>query len=322
MTDYPTLADIERAAGAIADGVVETPIFRWVGPEITGVVAPDTDVILKLELFQRTGTFKPRGAIVNALRLDAEQRRRGITAVSAGNHAIAAAYAAQAVGTSARVVMLAGASPVRRAQCEAYGAEVVLADDVHAAFERVKEIEREEGRTLLHPFEGEGVALGTATLGIEFRRQADLDAVIVPVGGGGLCAGVAAALKQLAPDIAVYGVEPEGADTMSRSFERGEPVGIDVVRTIADSLGAPFALPYSFRICRRFVDGIVTVDDDAIRDAMARLFEGMKLAVEPAGAIAAAALIGPLAVRLAGRRVGLIVSGTNIAVADHARLIG
>jgi threonine dehydratase len=321
MNEYPAIAEIERTAEAIRHAVVETPVWRWDTPEIDEVVGAGTEVHLKLELFQRTGTFKARGALVNALRLDADQRRRGITAVSAGNHAIAAAWAASVVGTSAKVVMLSGASRIRRARCEAYGAEVVLADDVHTAFEMVKAIERDEGRTLLHPFEGEGVALGTGTLGFEFHRQAGLDAAIVPIGGGGLCAGVAAALKQLDPGVRVYGVEPEGADTMSRSFARGEPVGIEAVHTIADSLGAPYAMPYSFGVCRRFVDAIVTVSDDELRAAMVRLFTGMKLAVEPAGAAATAALVGPLRERLAGQRVGLIVCGTNIGTADYASIV-
>lgn len=322
MNEYPTIGNIARTADVIDEAVVETPVFRWDTPEINEVVDAGTEVLLKLELFQRTGTFKARGAVVNALRLDAGQRRRGITAVSAGNHAIAAAYAATVVGTSAKVVMLSGASRIRRAKCKAYGAEVVLADDVHTAFEMVRTIERDEGRTLLHPFEGEGVAFGTGTLGREFHHQARPDAVIVPIGGGGLCAGMSAAVKQLDPDIRVYGVEPEGADTMSRSFARGEPVGIDAVNTIADSLGAPFAMPYTFGVCRRFVDAIVTVSDDELRDAMVRLFTGMKLAVEPAGAAATAALIGPLRERLAGQRVGLIVCGSNIGTADYAGIVG
>jgi len=321
MTPYPGLQDIARARDAIGSAVAETPVCRWDSPEIMDVLPAGTDVILKLELFQRTGTFKPRGAIVNALRLDDAQRSRGITAVSAGNHAIAAAYAAQTVGASAKVVMLKSASAIRREKCEAYGAEVVLARDVHAAFQMAEQIEREEGRTFIHPFEGEGVALGTGTLGMELHRQASLDAVIVPIGGGGLCAGVAAALKQLNPDIAIYGVEPEGANSMSLSFARGAPAKIDAVRSIADSLGAPFAMPYSYGVCRRFVDEIVLVSDDALRDAMRRLFTGMKLAVEPAGAAATAALIGPLREKLAGKRVGLIVCGTNIGVEDYRRIL-
>jgi threonine dehydratase len=156
-------------------------------------------------------------------------------------------------------------------------------------------------------------ALGTATLGLEFARQApDLDALIVPIGGGGLCAGVASAFKLVQPACKVYGVEPEGADSMSRSFEAGTPQTIEKVRTIADSLGAPYALPYSFALCQQNVDDIVLVDDNALRRAMGLLFSEMKLAVEPAGAAATAALTGPLRERLQGKRVGVIVCGANI----------
>ena len=139
--------------------------------------------------------------------------------------------------------------------------------------------------------------------------------MIVPIGGGGLCAGVAAAVKQALPGCVVYGVEPEGADTMYRSFASGKPETLDRVRTIADSLGAPYAAPYSFALCRRFVDEVVLVDDDAICRAMALLFADMKLACEPAGATATAALRGPLAAPLAGKRVGVIVCGSNVDAA-------
>jgi threonine dehydratase len=271
-----------------------------------------TQVTLKLELFQRTGTFKARGALVNVTSLTGDELARGITAVSAGNHAIAAAFAARMAGASAKVVMMKGANPFRVAQCEAYGAELVFADDVHQAFDMVNRIEAEEGRVFVHPFEGERTALGTATLGLELMRQApDLEAVIVPIGGGGLCAGVASAVKLVRPDCAVYGVEPEGADSMTRSFQAGSPQTIDKVRTIADSLGAPYALPYSFELCRANVDDIVLVSDDELRRAMGLLFLEMKLAVEPAGAAATAALIGPLRDRLRGKSVGIIVCGAN-----------
>jgi threonine dehydratase len=161
--------------------------------------------------------------------------------------------------------------------------------------------------------------LGTATVGLELGRQVpDLDAVIVPIGGGGLCAGVATAIKLQQPRCRVFGVEPEGADTMHRSFAAGEPQSIDRVRTIADSLGAPHAAPYTFGLCRRHVDELVMIDDDAMRRSMALLFRGMKLAVEPAGAAATAALCGPLRERLSGRRVGVVVCGTNIDVGTFA----
>jgi threonine dehydratase len=193
-------------------------------------------------------------------------------------------------------------------------------DDVHQAFDRAQQIMEEEKRTFVHPFEGPLTALGTATLGLELLEQVpQLDAVIVPIGGGGLCAGVAAAVKLFRPQCLVFGVEPEGADSMHRSFAAGSPQPIEVVRTIADSLGAPYAAPYSFGLCRRYVDELVLVSDDQLRAAMALLFSSAKLAVEPAGAASTAALLGPLRERLRGRAVGLIVCGANIDRATYAR---
>ena len=172
----------------------------------------------------------------------------------------------------------------------------------------------------MHPFEGPLTALGTATLGLELAEQMeDVEAVVVPIGGGGLCAGVAAAVKQARPGCRVFGVEPAGADTMRRSLDAGSPQAIDSVRTIADSLGAPHAAPYSFELVRRYVDDVVLVDDDALRDAMLLMFASAKLAVEPAGAAAAAALLGPLAEKLAGHRVGLVVCGANVDAVTFAR---
>jgi threonine dehydratase len=253
------------------------------------------------------------------LDLPRETLARGVTAVSAGNHAMAVAYAARVTGTTAKVVMPKTANPFRVRGCRELGAEVELVDDVHAAFARVKVIEETEGRTFVHPFEGPRTALGTATLGLELVGQVPgLDAVIVPIGGGGLCAGVAAAVKLARPACAVYGVEPEGADSMHRSFAAGSPQAIDAVRTIADSLGAPHAAPYSYALCRRYVGELVKVDDDALRRAMLLLFASAKLAVEPAGAAATAALLGPLRERLLGKRVAVIVCGANIDAAGFA----
>ena len=309
----PTVAEIEETRALLGERVMETPVHHWRGPEIAEAAGADVEVFLKLELFQYTGTFKPRGALSNMLRLPREVLGRGVTAVSAGNHAMAVAYAAGTLGVSAKVVMMRSANPFRVERCRALGAEVVFAEDVHQAFDEARRIESEEGRTMVHPFEGRLTALGTATLGLELMRQvAGLEAVIVPIGGGGLCAGVSTAVKQLRPGCRVYGVEPEGADTMHRSFASGKPEAIDRVTTIADSLGAPHAAPYSFELCRRHVDELVRIDDDAMRDAMRLLFREMKLAVEPAGAAATAALCGPLRERLRGRRVGVVVCGTNI----------
>ena len=317
--NIPTLADIQDTRERIDSYVVETPVWHWHNRELTEAIGSETEVFLKLELFQHTGTFKPRGALRVMLDLDKAALERGVTAVSAGNHAIAVAYAAQQVGTTAKVVMVSTANPARVEACRAYGGEVILVDGVHEAFDRVKLIESEEGRTFVHPYEGPLTALGTATVGLELCRQvSDLDAVIVPIGGGGLCAGISTAVKLLQPKCQVFGVEPEGADSMHRSFAAGEPQAIDKVRTIADSLGAPRAEPYSFELCRQNVDDLVLISDDAMRRAMALIFQGVKLAVEPAGAAATAALWGPLLERLRGKRVGVIVCGSNVDVAGFA----
>jgi threonine dehydratase len=319
----PTLDQIRAARARLGDRIATTPLWHWRGDAIEHAAGPTTQVLLKLELLQYAGSFKPRGALCAMMDLPQDALRRGVTAVSAGNHAMAVGYAARALDTTAKVVMPRNANPARVQGCRDYGAQVELVDDVHRAFARVREIEQQEGRTFIHPFEGPLTALGTATLGLEICEQArDLDAVIVPIGGGGLCAGVACAMKQMLPRATVYGVEPEGADTMHRSFASGRPESIDAVRTIADSLGAPHAAPYSFALCRRYVDGLVKVDDDALRAAMRLLFSSAKLAVEPAGAAATAALCGPLRERLSGKRVAAIVCGANIDPATFAKHIG
>lgn len=316
----PTLEEIGAARARLRDLVVQTPLWRWRGDEIER--AAGTQPLLKLELFQHAGSFKPRGALCVMLDLPPQVLARGVTAVSAGNHAMAVGYAARALRTTAKVVMPRSANPARVQGCRDYGAEVELVDDVHQAFARVKEIEAREGRTFVHPFEGPLTALGTATLGLELCEQApELEAVIVPIGGGGLCAGVAAAVKQKLPRAQVFGVEPEGADTMHRSFRSGKPEGIDKVRTIADSLGAPHAAQYSYELCRRYVDGLVLVSDEELRAAMRLLFRGAKLAVEPAGAASTAALCGPLRERLEGKRVAAIVCGANIDARTFTNLI-
>lgn len=318
----PSLPEVRAARAALGDLVRETPVHHWQDPELDGLLGHDTRVSLKLELFQHSGTFKARGALTVMRHLDPEALVRGVTAVSAGNHAAAVAYAANRLGTSAKVVMPKTANPARVALCQRYGAELVLVDNVGEAFETAQRIEREEGRTFVHPFDGPLVALGTATLGLEFASQVpDLEAVIVPIGGGGLAAGVSSAIKQALPNCAVYGVEPVGADSMSRSLAAGEPVAAGPITTIADSLAPPYSLPYSFGLCQHFLDDVVTVDDDEICRALYQLFRGAKLAVEPAGAATTAALLGPLKDRLRGKKVGLIVCGANVDPVSYANYL-
>lgn len=310
-----TLEDFEQTSAIIAPYISKTPVHEWRGVEIGKRLPADTRVSLKLELFQQTGTFKPRGAISVMKRLPLDALSRGVTAVSAGNHAIAAAYAAKCLDTSAKVVMISSANPARIDLCKAYGAEVIIAPDGKSAFELVAGIEKNEGRTFVHPFEGPFTAMGTGTIALEWLDQVDgLDAVILPIGGGGLCGGMAAAIKMRRPACKVYGVEPVGADTMSRSFAAGAPISRDDIQTIADSLAPPFALPYSFALCRDNLDDLVLVSDEKICDAMGLLFREMKLAVEPAAAAATAAALGPLKSKISGLRVGVIVCGANIDI--------
>jgi threonine dehydratase len=320
----PTIDDIRANRARLGDFIITTPIRHLVDGAVAAAIGASTQVWLKEELFQRTGSFKPRGALSVMLDLDEAALARGVTGVSAGNHAISLGYCARILGSTAKVVMPKTANAFRVQLCRELGVTVELVDNVTAAFARVKEIESTEGRTFVHPFEGPKTALGTASVGMEFidqvrERGASLDAVIVAAGGGGLTGGVACAVKQMSPDTAVYVVEPEGADTMYRSFKTGSPQSIDAVRTIADSLGSPRCEPYSFALNRQFVDEVVLVNDDQIREAMRLLFRSAKLAVEPAGAAALAALMHPLRSRLDGKSVGIVVCGANIDPESFAK---
>ena len=214
------------------------------------------------------------------------------------------------------------ANRLRMQMARDLGAEIDFADNPHKAFARVQQIEREEGRAFIHPFEGPLTLQGTGTAGLEFSKQVPkLDAMVLPIGGGGLCGGFAAALKQIWPEIQIYGVEPEGANSMYRSFEKGQAVTLEHIDTIADSLAPPKAEPYTFSVCQRFVDEIVLVSDDQLKEAMRLLFFGMKLAVEPAGAASTAGLMGPLKEKIRNQKVGIIACGTNIDIDDFHHIV-
>lgn len=325
MTDLeiPSLDEIRATRARIDPYVLRTPMWRWQSQALEEALGANTEVWLKLELFQRTGTFKPRGAVNDILQLDGTARERGVTAVSAGNHAIAVAYAAQLFGISAKVVMPSSAPRFRVEKSRSYGAEVVLVADVYEGFAEVERIQQEEGRAFVHPFDSRTIVTGQATVGLEVCEDAPpLDMLIVPVGGGGLAAGIGAAVKQLQPACAVFGVEPEGADTMHRSLASGRLESIERVETIATSLGAPATQTYSFGLCRRFVEDVALVSDEEMLDGMRLLFHEMKLAVEPACAASTAALFGPLREEAAGKRVGLILCGSNMGMDTFVELIG
>jgi threonine dehydratase len=304
-----TLDDVRAARERIAGSVHVTPVF--------GSTTLERELGLRLafkaELFQKTGSFKPRGALNKIFRLGPAERARGLVTTSAGNHAAALGYAASAQGVACTVVMPHTANPTKVRACEAYGAHVILHGDVSEAFARAHELERDEGLVFVHPFDDPHIVAGAGTLGLELVEQVpDLQAVIVPVGGGGLIAGVATAVKALLPHVRVYGVEPEGAASMVKSLREGHAARLEKVSTVADGLAPPMAGELNYEIVRRLAEDVVTVSDEQIIDAMKLAFTRLKLAVEPAGAAGLAALVsGAVRPRVDGRVV-VVLSGGNL----------
>ena len=316
-----SLSAIRETTAALSPDVIRTPCLTLDNGLMARMLGGGA-VVLKLECFQHTGTFKARGALSVARSLDAAQRKRGITAASAGNHAIAAAWAARQIGASAKVVIQSNANPYRVALARAEKAEVIMKPPGAETFAEAERSVADEGRFFIHPFEGPLTSLGTAGVGLELMEDAaGLDAVVVSIGGGGLISGIAAAVKQLNPACKVYGVEPEGAASMHTSLASGAPVHLEKVSTVADSLGAPMALPMGHALCAAYVDEVVTLDDDTICAGMVAFQQEAKLAVEPAAGAALAAVMGPLRARLQGKRVGVIVCGANIDAETYTRLM-
>jgi len=253
--------------------------------------------------------------------LDADQRAAGVVAASGGNHALAVSWAAKAAGVDALIAMPKATDPARIAGCEALGATVTLHDDMAAAFAAMNDA-ADTGRSLMHPFEAEHMILGSATCGYEYATQApQIDTFIIPIGGGGMISGMACAIKQMNPNATVIGVEPDGADSMSQSFAAGAPVKIDKVATIADSLGAPLAMPLTYGVARAYVDRIVRIEDHDMLVAMDHYQNVLRITAEPACAAALAAITGPLKAELAGRQIGIIACGSNISLARYAELM-
>lgn len=282
-------------------------------------------LVLKCENLQKTGSFKVRGALTKLSSLGAEERARGVVTVSAGNHAQAVAWAARAAGGGihAVVVMPETASPAKVEACRGYGAEVVLhGTSGIQAFEHAHVLERERGLVFVHPFDDEVVCAGAGTVGLELMEQVpDLDAVIVPIGGGGLISGVATAVKEISPRTRVYGVEPKGAPSTRMSLDAGHAVRLESLNTIADGLAAPMTGEVNYEIIRRYVDDVVLIDDDVIVQGMRELLVSTKLLAEPGGAAAVAALLARAIPVRENARVAAVVSGGNIDLAKLATLL-
>ncbi|EMF23130.1 threonine dehydratase [Streptomyces gancidicus BKS 13-15] len=312
-----TLDDVRSAAARLKGVAHRTPVLR--SRTLDALVG--AAVHLKCENFQRVGAFKFRGAYNAASRLTPDQLSRGIAAYSSGNHAQAVALAARELGTTAVIVMPEDAPPSKRAATEGYGAEIVTYDRYSGDRVAVAEaLAAERGLTLVPPYEHPHVIAGQGTAALELVEDTgELDVLLTPVGGGGLIAGSATAVKGLHPATRVIGVEPEAGDDTKRSLETGRRVSIPVPRTIADGQALHTPGELTFSLNRRLLDGIVLVEDDEIKDAMRFAFERLKIVLEPSGAT-------PLAALLTGRagplppRVGLILSGGNIDTERFARL--
>jgi threonine dehydratase len=307
------LADVRAAADALRGHVHRTPLLsaRSLG----------ADVFLKAELLQRSGSFKLRGAYVRSLALDAEERAHGVVTVSAGNHAAALALAAREVGTHALVLMPRGASEAKAAAARRYGAEVDLdSADAAEAFARMAEIRAASGRVVVHPFDDPLVMAGQGTLGLELHEDLPgLAAVVVPVGGGGLAAGVATAVKALAPAARVVAVQARALASLAASLAAGEPVPRRTEPSVADALTPPSVGRGPLAVRAELVDDVVEVSEDEIAAAFRAVYAQAKLACEPGGAVAVAALLGGH-VAVTGP-TALVVSGGNVSPDVAARLL-
>ena len=274
---------------------------------------------LKAENLQRTGSFKARGAIYAVGALAPAERSGGIVTMSAGNHAAAVAYAARSFGARVVVAMPETAPATKVAATRAYGAEIRFAPDTTQLMPIVEEL-RGEGFRFVHPWDD--VIPGTGTIGLEILDDVpDVDLVVVPVGGGGLIAGIAAAIRARRPEARVVGAQPHGAAAMRRSLDAGAPVRLERTDTIADGCTAPSVGVVALEIAQRLVDDVVLVGEDAIRDAVRFVFERARLVVEPAGAVAVAALLSGAATPRPGERVVAVLSGGNIDAARFAALV-
>jgi threonine dehydratase len=305
-----SLDDVLAAREAIGDRLHRTPTFTSrLLSEQTGA-----RVHLKAELFQRTGSFKPRGVLTSLASLSADEKARGVIGISAGNHAAALAYGAALEDVSALLVMWQGASPQKIEATRAYGADVdLVADGPARAFDRLHELIADSGRTLVHPFDSPTTIAGQGTVALELLEDVpDVDVVVVPVGGGGLISGIATVVKARRPNARVVGVEPEGSNAFQRALAAGEPVPIQP-ESIADGLNAPFAGAFALEQSRDLVDEVVLVTEEEIADATRFLYARAKLACEPAGAAATAALRAAKVAHEQGESVVAVVSGGNVA---------
>lgn len=310
------LSEIYKAAHVLRDAIRHPHLIA------APLINPESEIYLKPENLQYTGSFKLRGAYYKISQLTDEEKAQGVIACSAGNHAQGVALAATKNGIPSLICLPAGAPISKVEATKRYGAEVCLVPGVYDdAYQRALQLRDEKGYTFVHPFDDLMVIAGQGTIGLEMLDElGDVDAVIVPVGGGGLISGVACAIKQLKPTVKVYGVQAEGAPSMATSLAQQKIERLDSVSTIADGIAVKEPGVNTFDFCRRYVDDIVTVSDDEIAAAILALIEQQKVVAEGAGAVAvAAAMFNKVPIK--GKKVICLVSGGNIDVTILSRVI-
>src|SRR5213594_4900505 len=313
-----TLAEVQAARARIGAAIYYSPCaYSETVSRLAGA-----RVFFKLDNLQMTGSFKERGALNKLLSLSPDERQKGVIAASAGNHGLAVAFHAQRLGVPATIVMPEYAPLIKVTSARRYGAEVILHGiNFDDAYERARAIAAECGRIFVHPFDDTRVIAGQGTLGLELLEQLpDVEAVLVPVGGGGLIGGVALAIKAKRPDVRVIGVQSAALPAMSRSLERGERLRVQAAPTIADGIAVRQVGELTLALARQWVDRVVTVDEEELANAVLLLLEIEKTVVEGAGAAPLAALLNRR-LDLEGRRVALVLSAGNIDVTMLARII-
>ena len=314
-----TLADVVGARDRIAGGIYESPCVESIPlSQLTGA-----RIYCKLDYLQRTGSFKERGARNALLQLGSEQRKRGVIAASAGNHALGVAYHGSLLGIPVTVVMPKFAPFIKVTNCRQLGARIVLhGTDLAEARAEAEAIAARDGLTFIHPFDDAHVIAGQGTIALEILEQTPaVQAIVVPVGGGGLLAGIGTVIDAMRPDIELVGVEPEHAACLSAALAAGQPVAVRLAPTLADGLAVALTGSRPFPILRRVVDRVVTVDEATIALAVLRLIELEKSVVEGAGAAPLAAFLAGKLNHLKGKNVVLVLCGGNIDLTMLDRVI-
>ena len=274
----------------------------------------ETNLFLKLEFLQNSGCFKARGAINNLINLNDIQKKNGVTAVSAGNHAIAVSYAANIFSVKNKIFMYESANQYRLNKVKSLKANLLLTNPINA-FKDVQNASKKDGYYYVHPFDGKFTLQGTASLGYEIINQVDkIDNVIIAVGGGGLISGVGSIIRQKFPNCNIIGVEPEESNGMTESLKKGYALKKVKTNSIADSLSPPLHMPYSFSVCKEIINYIVLVSDNEMKKYMKYMFENFKFFLEPACVAGIAALLGPLKGKLKNQNTLVIMCGSNIDV--------